>query len=344
MPNRIKLGLIGVQKWGEHVGDQMAASKVVSPAWLFDVNTAAANRAAEKWNATAARNLSELLGSDVAGVVIVTPNQTHVELGLAVAAAGKHAMIIKPLANSVAECRELVDGFAKAHRFLATGHPARKSPICQHVKHLLDTGKFGQVVLATAVLGHNGGMKKSPSDWRARREFAPGGPLIQLVVHTFDTWQYWFGPIVEVLAAGGHRATPGDNDDYFAGQARFADGLVGNFATQYAAPGAGFEAVYGTDRTVVLSGEEPFEVRRIVNETDKPLWPDTERQSLSFEPADTNRRDIEDFARDIVAGRQPTASGEDGLRAIACVHAALASRDRGGAWVKVEEVMGKNAP
>jgi predicted dehydrogenase len=340
MPNRIKLGLIGVQKWGEHVGDQMAASKVVSPAWVFDVNTAAANQAAEKWKATPARSLSELLASEVAGVVIVTPNHTHLELGQAVAAAGKHAMIIKPLANSVADSRELVAAFARANRFLATGHPARKSPLSLHVKGLLDAGKLGQVVLLAAVLGHNGGMKKSPTDWRARREFAPGGPLIQLVVHTFDTWQYWFGPIVEVQAAGGHRATPGDNDDFFAGQVRFADGLIGNFATQYAAPGVGFDAVYGTERTVVLSGDEPFEVRRLVSPPGgKPVWPDTERQELSFEPTDTNRLDIEDFARDILAGRQPHASGEDGLRAVACVHAALLSRDRGGAWVKVEEVM-----
>lgn len=342
MSHKIKLGLIGVQKWGNAVGTQMAASHEVELAWLYDINTAAASAAAEKWNSQPARNLEELLASDIAGVVIITPNHTHVELGIKAAAAGKHAMIVKPITNTMAEGRQLLDAFAKGGVFLAANHPARKSPISQYAKRQIDAGEFGNIVLLANVTGHNGGMHKQPTDWRAQKSKAPGGPLIQLTVHTFDTWQFWFGPVVAVQATGGHRVTPGDNDDHFAGQVRFADGLIGNFATQYASPGVGFHAIFGTKSTLVVDGEKPYEHR--VKTADKAAWPDTERVPVELEPYSDIRRDVEDFARDITAGVQPHASGADGLRAVACVHAALRSRDTGGAWVKVDDVLaGKEA-
>jgi predicted dehydrogenase len=338
MSHKIKLGLIGVQKWGRHVGDEMAASQSVELARLYDVNIDAANKAAERWKSTATTSLAELLASDVLGVVVITPNQTHMEIALDAASAGKHAMIVKPITPGIAEGRELIDAFAKAGVFLAANHPARKSPISRYAKKLIDAGEFGKVVLLANVTGHNGGMRQPPGSWRSQRRCAPGGPLIQLTVHTFDTWQYWFGPIVAIQAAGGHRVTPGDNDDYFAGQARFADGLLGNFATQYAAPGVGFHAIYGTQRTLVTDGEQPYEQRLIAGE--KAAWPDVEQAPVELEPYSDVRRDVEDFARDIAAGRQPHASGEDGLRALACVQAAIRSSEQGGAWVKVDDVLG----
>lgn len=336
MAQRIRLGLIGVQRWGRAVGEQMAASELVELAYVHDLDAAAAEAAGRRWNARVARSVEELLASDIAGVVIITPNHTHLPLGLAAAAAGKHAMIVKPITNTIAEGRQLIDAFARAGVFLAANHPARKYPISRYVKQLLDAGQFGTLVMVANVTGHNGGMRKQPTDWRAQRSKAPGGPLIQLTVHTFDTWQYWFGPIVEVQATGGHRATPGDNDDYFAGQARFADGLLANFATQYAAPGAGFHAIYGTRRTVVLDHGQPQEIHLVPGPN---VWPDTRQSPIELPPYDGIRRDVEEFAQDIVAGRQPHASGQDGLRAVACVHAALRSRDAGGAWVKVDDVL-----
>ena len=200
MAQRIRLGLIGVQRWGRAVGEQMAASELVELAYVHDLDAAAAEAAGRRWNARVARSVEELLASDIAGVVIITPNHTHLPLGLAAAAAGKHAMIVKPITNTIAEGRQLIDAFARAGVFLAANHPARKYPISRYVKQLLDAGQFGTLVMVANVTGHNGGMRKQPTDWRAQRSKAPGGPLIQLTVHTFDTWQYWFGPIVEVQA------------------------------------------------------------------------------------------------------------------------------------------------
>ncbi|MCG3178188.1 MAG: 1,5-anhydro-D-fructose reductase [Phycisphaerae bacterium] len=338
MGTRIKLGLIGVQKWGKKVGTSMAASDKVELAGVYDLNADAAASAAAQWNTRPAASLDELLASDVAGVVIVTPNHTHAELGVAAARAGKHPMIIKPFTNTMAEGRSVLEACREAGVFAASNHPSRKSVYARWVKRLLDAGEMGQVLLAVNVTGHNGGMHKTPEDWRARRSAAPGGPLMQLTVHTFDTWAYWFGPIEAIQAAGGHAVTPGDNDDHFAGQARFASGLLANFATQYASPGANFDAVYGTTRTV--SHDRAGIRQHFLLPNLAPMdWPRSKEEPLELEEHDAIRIDVEEFAADIVAGRQPHASGEDGLRAVAAVHAALLSRDRGGAWVTIEEVM-----
>lgn len=338
MSKKIPLGLIGVQKWGKTVGKAMVESDVVDLAWVFDINADAAAEAGFEWDARVASSLKQLLKSEVAGVVIVTPNHTHAELGIAAARAGKHPMIIKPITNTMAEGRELLAACEQAGVFCATNHPHRKSAMAARIKQMVEADEFGQLILAVNATGHGGGMNKTADDWRAQRSKAPGGPLMQLTVHTFDTWQYWFGPIAEIQAIGGHVATPGDNDDYFAGQARFASGLVGNFSTQYASPGAGFNAIYGTLRTV--SGEHGDLVdHRLLTDLDPKAWPRTKREVIELDDFNSITADVDDFARDITAGRQPHASGEDGLRAVACVHAAIQSSDRNGAWVNVDEVM-----
>jgi len=245
-------------------------------------------------------------------------------------------MIVKPITNTIEEGRRLLAGCRERGVFCAANHPARKQPLAQHVKRLLDAGEFGRLILLANVAGHNGGMRKTPTDWRAQRACAPGGPLIQLTVHTFDTWQFWCGPIMEVQATGGHRATPGDNDDYFAGQTRFADGLIANFAAQYASPGAGFNAIYGTQRSIFEAPGGAFEHYLTADPTQ---FPGSEKRRLDLTAGTGILKDVEDFALDIRDGRQPRASGEDGLRAVACVHAAIRSSERGGAWVKVDDVL-----
>jgi predicted dehydrogenase len=204
---------------------------------------------------------------------------------------------------------------------------------------MLEQGEFGDLLLAVNVTGHNGGLFKDPSNWRAMRKHAPGGPLMQLTVHSFDNWQFWFGPIKSIQAAGGHAVTPGDNDDHFAGQARFASGLLGSFATQYASPGGGFDAVYGTRRT--LFKDSGGITDHLCNPVQNPTFnPGTERQPIDLRGSHSGiRPDVEDFARDIQAGRQPHASGEDGLRAVACVHAALISSQQDGEWVNIDALL-----
>lgn len=335
MSDRVRLGLIGVQAWGHRVAEQMAASDTVELAWVYDINSPAAEQVGAEFGARVAHSLDELLAGDAIGVVIVTPNHTHMELGSRVATAGKHPMVIKPIANTLAEGRELIDACRRAGVFCATNHPLRKSPFSQRVKTLLDAGQFGRLMLAVSVTGHNGVMRRPPTDWRMQRRTAPGGPLLQLTIHTFDTWQYWFGPIEAIQATGGHRAIPGNNDDYFAGQARFADGLIGNFATQYAAPGANFQAVYGTGLTIGEDAHGVFAAPAGAGPAARLSGP------VTLDAYSDIRRDIEDFAADIAAGRQPHASGEDGLRALACVHAAIRSSEQGGAWVNIDDVLGE---
>ncbi len=338
MSKRVPLGLIGVQKWGKKVGQQMAQSDVVDLSMVYDLDADAAASAGFDWDARVAESLEQLLACDVAGVVIVTPNHTHAELGIAAARAGKHPMIIKPITNTLAEGKQLLAECEKAGVFCAANHPARKSSYAQLVKQMLDAGDFGQVLLAVNVTGHGGGMSKTPDDWRAQRAKAPGGPLMQLTVHTFDTWGFWFGPIAAVQAAGGHSVTPGDNDDHFAGQVRFQSGLLANFATQYASPGAGFDAVFGTQRSVHRGDGQAID-HFLKLDLDPSDWPRSETRELKLERYSDIRRDVDDFARDIAAGRQPHSSGEEALRAVAAVHAAMRSSEQDGAWINIDDLL-----
>ena len=77
------------------------------------------------------------------GVVIATPNQMHVEHGLAVIASGVPALVEKPIADSVAAAEILVTAAEAAGVPLLVGHHRRHNPLIQRAKLWLKRGNWG---------------------------------------------------------------------------------------------------------------------------------------------------------------------------------------------------------
>ena len=85
----------------------------------------------------------------VAGVMICTPEDRHLEPTLAVLAAGKPAMVEKPVAHSLAAARAIADAAARSGLPVLVGHLLRFEPRWVAARQRLEAGEIGEVVSVT---------------------------------------------------------------------------------------------------------------------------------------------------------------------------------------------------
>lgn len=160
---------------------------------------------AVRWSA----DLAEALRwPSVDGVIVCTPNDTHAAIGLAIAKAGKHLLVEKPLATTVPDARRLAEEFAAAGLILAAAHTHRCYDYGRAVKNVVDSGVVGRPVLARlAILG--GWIWP---DWRAWMidPVRSGGHALHNGVHLLDLVTWWLAAEPRTVYARGRKQTAGE--------------------------------------------------------------------------------------------------------------------------------------
>ncbi|WP_433376610.1 Gfo/Idh/MocA family protein [Actinoplanes sp. CA-142083] len=142
---------------------------------------------------------------DVDLVDICTPGDTHAEIALAALAAGKHVLCEKPLANSVAEAREMVAAAAaaQAHGVRAMcGFNYRRVPAVALMRQMVADGRIGAIRHVRAVYLQDWIVDPSfPLVWRLRKEVAGSGALGDIGAHIIDLTQYVTGQSITSVSA-----------------------------------------------------------------------------------------------------------------------------------------------
>ncbi|MFI5895443.1 Gfo/Idh/MocA family protein [Actinoplanes sp. NPDC051513] len=142
---------------------------------------------------------------DVDLVDICTPGDTHAEIALAALAAGKHVLCEKPLANSVAEAREMVAAAAaaQAHGVRAMcGFNYRRVPAVALMRQMVAEGRIGAIRHVRAVYLQDWIVDPHfPLVWRLRKEVAGSGALGDIGAHIIDLTQYVTGQSITSVSA-----------------------------------------------------------------------------------------------------------------------------------------------
>jgi predicted dehydrogenase len=196
---------------------------------------------------------------DVGLVDVVTPGNTHREIVLAALEAGKHVICEKPLANTLAEAREMLVAAREAGTINTVCFNYRRAPAVQLAKKLIDDGRLGTIRHWRATYLQDFIMDPQfPLIWRLKKELAGSGALGDIGAHSVDLAQFLLGPVSEVvgmmetfvkerpleeasaggglLASGGAETGEVTVDDAAAFLARFESGAMGTFeATRFAA-------------------------------------------------------------------------------------------------------------
>ncbi|MEU4564743.1 Gfo/Idh/MocA family oxidoreductase [Actinoplanes sp. NPDC023936] len=136
---------------------------------------------------------------------ICTPGDTHAEIALAALAAGKHVLCEKPLANSVAEAREMAAAAARAqaHGVRAMcGFNYRRVPAVALMRDLVARGRIGAIRHVRATYLQDWIVDPEfPLVWRLRKEIAGSGALGDIGAHIVDLTQFVTGQSIATVSA-----------------------------------------------------------------------------------------------------------------------------------------------
>jgi predicted dehydrogenase len=341
-PGKVRLALVGLGSWSRVIAGAITRSAGAELTTCFTRNAERRRSFGKAFGCDADESLEALLArSDVDGVYLTTPNASHAEQALLAAAHAKHVMVDKPIANTLADGRAMVDACRKAGVVLMIGHDIRRLAGNRRLKRLLTEGALGEPIMAEANFSHDLGFHLTPDKfrWRGDDTGCPGGALMSMGIHHVDTLSYLLGPIESASAYFSHLYIPAEVEDVNLTILRFASGVLGYIGCSYAAPKSHWISVTGTQAkaccTVSLP-EVPFdEYLKVWSEVDRYTELTVVHKGkdgaerVALEAGDPLREQIDEFARCIRSGDAPETDGAGGLAALALVRAAIESARTG---------------
>ncbi|TMD67263.1 MAG: Gfo/Idh/MocA family oxidoreductase, partial [Chloroflexi bacterium] len=148
---RIKVGVIGCGYWGPQIVRNLHDMPNVQLTAVADTKPERLEFVRRHYpEVKVFSSHTDLLATDVDAVVISTPIHTHHRLAVEAVSAGKHILVEKPLAASVAEAIDLIK-LAQVHRRLVmVGHTFLYNPAVQELRRLVGDGELGRIYYVDA--------------------------------------------------------------------------------------------------------------------------------------------------------------------------------------------------
>src|SRR5919199_3304131 len=197
--------LHGMMEYASVVGSGLGDHPPFRLAAVCDPNEANANLLAN----TAAAELGErprvfaraeeMLAAtpEIDAVDITTEPRLHHDLTGDLLAAGKHVLVEKPMALTIAGCNKMMAAAERAGRILSVAENYRRDPLVRLTHALLDSGAIGERwMLGDASVSSGGRIGVTP--WGPKKAY--GGTLLDVGVHNVDLMLYEFGPVEQVYA------------------------------------------------------------------------------------------------------------------------------------------------
>ncbi|GAA2327800.1 Gfo/Idh/MocA family protein [Streptomyces violaceusniger] len=322
--------------------------------------------------ATAARDWQEVAADPrVQAVSIAAPNFLHREIGVAMARAGKHIWIEKPVGLTADDARAVAGAVAEAGVRGAVGFNYRNAPAVQTARAMIAAGEIGAVTHARVRLFSDyAAHPESALTWRYERARGGSGVLGDLASHGVDLARFLLGEIDALTAdtavfvperarptgatAGHTRATGGElgpveNEDYVSCLLRFASGARGVLEACRVSVGEqntyGFE-IHGTKGAVFWDFRRMGElgVSRGTAYQDQPVSTvyvgPGHGEYAAFQPGSANGMGYDDlkvieayhFLRSIAEGTAHGATLDDAVYSATVLDAMTRSADL-GTWV-----------
>lgn len=273
--------------------------------------------------------------AEVDAVLIASSTDTHADLIIEAAKAGKHIFCEKPVDFKVEKIKEALAEVEKAGVKLQIGFNRRYDHNFSKVRELVDEGKVGDVHIIKIT-------SRDPAPPPVEYIKVSGGLFLDMTIHDFDMARFLSGSEVEEVFAYGTNLVSeeikeaGDIDTALI-SLKFKNGAIGVIDNSR-------EAVYGYDQRVevfgnkgVITADNDFPNSTMLSTaemvvSEKPQWFFLERYKESY------INELNDFVDAIKNDRTPSVVGKDGLWPVYIALAAYKSLETGRA-VKLTEVM-----
>lgn len=255
-------------------------------------------------------------------VDICTPTDTHAELTLASAAAGRHVIVEKPLARTVAEGVQMIEACRNAGVQLHVAHVVRWFPQFAAAQRAVTSGKVGQVGVIR--LGREGPRPARPATSWLFDEVQSGGLLCDLVVHDIDYARWIAGDIERVYARG--IGAPVDHSYVLL---THKSGVISHLTGSWRQPGSSFRTrleISGSSGLVEYDSHDSAPVSVVIDPAAAP----EDTTSVQHVPSSADEESpyttqLREILSAIQGGPPPRVSAEDGLAALRVALSAVES-------------------
>jgi predicted dehydrogenase len=345
MEDKVQLAPVGLGRWARVLARGAQRGDVIELASCFSRDEQRRRAFQEEFSVPrAAATYDELLAdTEIEGVIITTPNDTHRPLIEQALEAGKAVYTDKPIAHTLEDANAVADAVARTGGVFAVGHSARRLAGHREMKRWIEDGRSGEISLAEANFSNERGLQLTPQTWRWYADKSPGGSLIQLGVHHADTLQFLLGPVDSVTAHARRLHTRAEVHDAVMAILEFESGALGHLAAGWASPGMYTMNLLGTKANLMYDldfthWDESHQADDWSSLTSQ-LSGESTRQPVALQRTDMFREQLDEFALAIRGRAQVEVGVTASVRALAVVRAALESSARNGAAVSVQEVI-----
>lgn len=294
---------------------------------VCDTSEGRREAAADQYGCATYGKVDELLADEKVGLVAVcTPPNSHCDLTIAAAEAGKHIIVEKPLAMNYGEAQEMARAARKAGIFLTANQNRRLDADYLTVKKAVQSGKLGEVYCFESRWSHfspawaSWGVEEFMPDWRVKARFG-GGMVYDYASHLGDQILRMIdAPLVSVFADLQSRIWSKEVDDHFRAFLRFANGQTALIeATNNVRTGLPRWFVIGDKATLVSQPTGGCDVRL-----------HTDRGERTLKPVNVDRKRIYENVRDVIRdGAEPMITTQHALDVMQLISAIFESANTG---------------
>jgi predicted dehydrogenase len=332
----VGVGVVGYGYWGPNLVRNVAERPELTLVGVCERDPVRAHACASRVpGVPVTAELDALLDDPaVEAVVVATPPHTHHPIVERALLAGKHVLVEKPLATTLADAQDLARTAERTDRVLMPGHTFIYSPAVNAVRDLIHDGTVGDIHFVTSSRMNLG-------------KYQHDGVVCDLAPHDLSILLYWLRePLTAVAASGSSVFEQGVHETAFL-TLTFASGTTANVQLSWLAPRkvrqmivvgskrmvqyddtASDEPVRVYDRGMDVCAPATFGEHQLVCRTGDVVIPRIEAgEPLGLELAD--------FARAIRTGVTPRSNTALGIEIVAALEAARTSMGCQGAPISI---------
>ena len=300
------------------------------------------------------RDMLKAMGGKIDAVDVCTPNGVHCQPVVDCCKAGKHAMVEKPMAMSVAEAKKMIAAAESTGVKLSVGFQHRYRPASQALIEARENGAFGDILFVKVRALRRRGIP----NWGVfgQKKLQGGGPMIDIGVHMIECAYEFMGCPKPVAASANTWTYLGDKEekthvrsmwpgwdwktytveDLAIGQVRFENGAIMQIEAAFAAHIKENEvhefSAMGTKGGCHFPSGEIYtdQNNTMVNLT--PAWSDAKGEEWNV----LFTKKLQNWVNGCLKGTELDASGYDGLNVQRILNAVYESAAAGGKEVAIK--------
>ncbi|WP_245947601.1 Gfo/Idh/MocA family protein [Bacillus taeanensis] len=331
----LKIGVIGCGSIAQHRHLlEYAVNDAVEIAAVCDIVQERAEEIAEKYGAKAYTSYEELLANkEIDAVSVCTPNYLHAPISIAALNAGKHVLCEKPMATSQQEAEAMIEAAKRNGKKLMIAHNQRFVSSHQKARKLIENGEIGKIYSFRTAFGHGGPegwSVEGKEGWFFQKEKAFIGAMGDLGVHKTDLIRYLLGE--EVTEVAGFVETSAkdfsDVDDNAVCVLKMESGIIGTLAASWSYVGKEDNStiIYG-EKAILRLEDDPTHSLVVQYQNGEVVKYELGKIQSNESGGQVNSHIVEQFVNCVLHDTEPPVSGEEGMKSLQVILAALESNE-----------------